>query len=151
MTRKTKNKRLLVGITLGGVCVLAWISWKGLRPFVMLGYVDTAIGRVRTVVAAEAEFAKANPTIGYACMLSQLSDDDQVLRRIKNGKDNGYAFEIECNPSPAGEPQRAYRVIARPFHAGLPAFCSDQSGILRIDQDGSVEKCVGRASSMTNC
>lgn len=137
----TKNKKLLVGITLGA-CVLAWISWKWLRSFVMLGYVDSAIGRVRTVVAAETEFAKANPTIGYACTLSQLSDDDEVLRRIKTGKDNGYAFEIGCDPSQAGEPQRAYSVIARPLHAGLPAFCSDQSGILRLDQDGSVEKCV---------
>src|SRR5215469_14626960 len=101
----TKNKRLLVCITLGGLCVLAWISWKWMRSFVMLGYVDSAIGRVRTVVAAEAEFAKANPTIGYACMLSQLSDDDEVLKRLKSGEDNGYAFEIEFNPSPAGEPR----------------------------------------------
>lgn len=136
-----KNKPLLV-ITLLAVGVLGWISFKRVRSLMMLGYVDAAIGRVRTVVAAESEFAKTHPNVGYACTLSQLPDDGGILTRVKRGEDNGYAFEIkECEQPKSGGPNWKYWIVARPLHGGLPAFCSDQSGVLRIGQAGSVERC----------
>jgi hypothetical protein len=106
----------------------------------MLAYVDSAIGRVRAVVAAEADFAKTNPQVGYTCTLSQLPSDQTLVRLRRDGQDNGYAFEIMgCG---LAQPHSTYHITARPLHSGLPAFCSDESGILRLDEDGSVEKCI---------
>jgi hypothetical protein len=98
----------------------------------MLGYVDSAIERVRTVVSAESEFAKNNPSVGYACTLSQLPDDDGTPRRVKTGEDNGYVFKISrCEQPISGTPKLKYWITARPLRTGLPAFCSDQSAMLR--------------------
>ena len=116
----------------------------------MLGYVDSAIERVRTVVSAESEFAKNNPSVGYACTLSQLPDDDGTLRRVKTGEDNGYVFEISGSEHPiSGTPNLKYWITARPLRTGLPAFCSDQSAVLRIDQSGSVQKCEAEGSPLS--
>ncbi len=109
----------------------------------MLGYVDSAIGRVRSVVASEDEFVKTHPGIEYTCTLSQLPDDEQILRLMKHGKDNGYVFDIVgCQAPEPKKPNSMYHVTARSLHSGLPAFCSDQSGIVKSDEGGSVEKCL---------
>jgi hypothetical protein len=65
----------------------------------MLGYVDSAIGRVRAVVAAEDEFARTHAKVGDTCVLSQLPRDGQLPRLAKDGTDNGYAFNLAgCEP-----------------------------------------------------
>jgi len=149
MKGTSTKKKALFGIVLLAFGVVGWISFKRVRPLMMLGYVDSAIGRVRTVVSAESEFAKNNPGVGYACTLSQLPDDGGILRRVKTGEDNGYAFEISgCEEPRSGTPSLKYWITARPLHAGLPAFCSDQSAVLRIDQAGSVEKCEVEGSPL---
>lgn len=149
MKGTSTKKKALIGIILIAFGVGAWISFTRLRSLMMLGYVDSAIGRVRTVVSAESEFAKNNPNIGYACTLSQLPDDGGILRRVKTGEDNGYAFEISgCEQPRSGTPNLKYWITARPLHAGLPAFCSDQSAMLRSDQAGSVEKCKAEGSPL---
>ena len=59
-----------------------------------------------------------------------------------NGIDNGYAFEIAgCQAPDARRPNSAYYTSARPLHPGQPAFCSDESGTLKAEYSGSVEKC----------
>jgi hypothetical protein len=63
----------------------------------------------------------------------------------QNRIDNGYAFEIiGCQGAVAKKPNTTYYVAARPLHAGQPAFCSDQSGVLMSDDGGSVEKCIAK-------
>lgn len=97
---------------------------------------------------AEAQFAHAHPTLGYTCELSQLPPSEEVKRLIRgNWIDNGYSFEIAgCQAPDAESGNSVYHIIARPLHPGQPAFCSDQSGILKADYSGSVEKC--RASGL---
>ena len=59
----------------------------------------------------------------------------------KNSTDNGYTFKIEgCHALVRQTPILTYYITARPLHTGQPAFCSDQSGILRTDYGGAVEK-----------
>jgi len=109
----------------------------------MLGYVDSAIGRVRAVVAAETEFAKTHPDIGYTCTISQLPQTELVARLATGGIDNGYKFGIAgCQALGPQKPNSMYPVTARPLHSGSPAFCSDPSGVLRSDDSGSVERCL---------
>ena len=137
------KKRLLVIVTILGVGACIWIASKRVQSLLMLGYVDSAIGRVRTVVAAEDEFARLHPEVGFTCMLSELPRDEQIGRLVKDGTDNGYAFTLAgCRAIEPGKPISKYYITARPLHSRLPAFCSDQSGILKSDPSGSIEKCV---------
>jgi hypothetical protein len=123
------------------VVVFLGIRWT--RGSMMLGYVDSAIGRMRTLNDAEAQFAHAHPSVGFTCALSQLPSSGEIQRLLRgNGIDNGYAFEITgCQESKSGKPNSSYYTSARPLHSGQPAFCSDQSGILKADYSGSVAKC----------
>jgi hypothetical protein len=109
----------------------------------MLGYVDAAIGRMRALNDAEVKFAQTHPRVGYTCALSQLPESGEIQRLLTgSGIDNDYAFEIAgCQAPDAAGPNGAYYTTARPLHSGQPAFCSDQSGILKADYGGSVEKC----------
>ena len=112
----------------------------------MLGFVDSAIDRVRVISAAETQFAKAHPGLGYTCTLSELHRTEEITRLLaQNRIDNGYAFEIAgCQATTPDKPNLTYYVAARPLHQGQPAFCSDQSGVLMSDEGGSVERCIAK-------
>jgi hypothetical protein len=140
--RSGVNKGFLVFVAVVLV-VVGYIGFRWMRGLLMLGYVDSAIGRMRTLSTTEAQFAQAHPTVGYTCEWSQLPESGEVERLLRgNGIDNGYAFEITgCQAPDAGRPTSVYYTSARPLHSGQPAFCSDQSGVLRADYGGSVEKC----------
>jgi hypothetical protein len=125
------------------ISLLACFAFRTLRNLMALGYVDSAIVRVRAVGAAEAEFAKAHPETGYTCKISQLPENVQVARLANGGIDNGYAFEIVgCQAAEPKKPSSIYYVTARPLHTWLPAFCSDSSAVLKSDDTGSVENCL---------
>ena len=82
-------------------------------------------------------FAKAHPDRGYTCTISQLPQNELVARLANEGIDNGYAFEIVgCQASDPEKPNSMYHVTARPLLSGLPAFCSDSSGVVRSDDAG---------------
>ncbi|SRR5712664_1458331 len=117
-----------------------WLSW--LSPALRLGYVDSAIGSLRVLVNSETRFAQTHPDIGYACALSSLPNDDSTAELVKNGRRNEYAFEINCPAEEAKRPSTKYQLTARPLVAGMPAFCSDQTGVVKYDESGSIEKCL---------
>jgi hypothetical protein len=125
------------------VAVIGYFGFKMMWGLMMLGYVDSAIVRMRILIAAEVQFAKEHPALRYTCKLSELPSNAVIQRLLaKNSVDNGYAFEIVGCHAP--EPQTSnsgYYIAARPLHSGQPAFCSDQAGTLKADYNGSVEKC----------
>jgi hypothetical protein len=138
----TRNRIFLIPVVLvvAILCTLGWVRWQRI---LRLGYVDSAIARVRALSSAEAAFSEFHPEVGFTCVISQLPRDQQIARLLKGGVDNGYRFEIVgCKSPEAGRPNSTYRVTARPLHSGLPAFCCDSSGVLRYDVSGSVEKCL---------
>jgi hypothetical protein len=113
------------------------------RRLLLLGYVDSAIGSVRAIVAQEANYAKAHPDLGYTCALADLPSDELTNEVVKTGRRNGFAFEINgCGAEGGKNPSRTYQVTARPLHADMPAFCSDQSGVVRSDESGSLTSCL---------
>jgi len=141
--RVSATKRAALFVAILGIGFLAWMAFGRVRSLMMLGYVDSAIGRVRGVVAAEEQFARTHPEVGYTCSLPQLPRDDQIARLAKDGTDNGYAFNLGgCQPPTAKTPNLTYYVIAHPLHSRLPAFCSDQSGVVRLDEAGSGQECM---------
>jgi len=119
-----------------------------LRGLMRLGYIDSAIASVRTLVDEEKRFAGMHPDRGYACAISEL-DGRRLPERLGNtGYRNGYIFDLTC---PATDPlavRRSFQVTARPVQSGLPAYCSDQSGVLRTAEGGSTEECLKRGSPL---
>jgi len=140
--KKTRARIIAVAVV-AVVIVVGYFAFRMIWGLMMLGYVDSAIVRMRALSAAEAQFAKMHPELGYSCSFSQLPSTDETVRRMaKNQTDNGYAFDIVgCQAQGAAKPNATYYLTARPLHSGQPAYCSDQSGILKADYDGSVERC----------
>jgi hypothetical protein len=140
MKRRTQTNTFVV---VAIVAVLGYFAVRMVWGLLMLGYSDSAIARMRGLSNAEAQFAKMHPELGYACTFSQLPSTDETVRRMaKNQIDNGYAFDIVgCQAQGAAKTNAAYYLTAKPLHSGQPAYCSDQSGILKVDYDGSVERC----------
>jgi hypothetical protein len=140
----SRIRRFSLSIVTVAVILLGYIAFTTLRGLMMLGYMDSAIGRVRALSAAEAQFSRENPKIGYTCTLSQLPRSKEITTLLaQNNLDNGYAFEIiGCHATVPEKPTATYYVTARPLHGGQPSFCSDQSGILMSHEGGSVEKCL---------
>jgi hypothetical protein len=132
----------MIVLIIVGLVVLGWIAIYYFRGSLMLGYVDSAIGSMRAIVAAEGRFAEAHPGLGYTCALSELPPDRLIGRLVNSGNRNGYAFEISGCQVGGKDPNKRFQVTARPLHKQMPAFCSDQSGILRSDESGSPAKCL---------
>ena len=139
----TRCQRL--GIVVTALVVVA-LGYYYLRESMMLGYVDSAIVRVRSISDPETQFARAHPNFGYTCALSELPSNEGIARVVAQGHiDNGYAFEIVgCEKTELGKPNSTYRITARPLHSGQPSFCADPSGVLKSDESGSVERCIAR-------
>jgi len=105
--------------------------------------VESAIVAMRAAVAAEGKFAEAHPDLGYTCTLLELPADELIEGLLKNPRRNGYTFEIRgCRTARVQGANPTYQVTARPAYADMPAFCSDDSGVLRFDPSGSVSKCL---------
>jgi hypothetical protein len=140
--KKTMARTITIAVV-AAVFLIGYFAFRIIRDGVMLGYVDSAIVRMRLLSTAEAQFAKMHPELGYTCSFSELPTTDETVRRVaKNRIDNGYAFDlVGCQAQRAAKPNATYYLTARPLHSGQPAYCSDQSGILKADYDGSVERC----------
>jgi hypothetical protein len=122
-----------------GVIAVGWVVFRYFVGLHRLGYVDSAVVTMRILVVDENKFAETHPNLGYTCALGDLTTD----QAIASGRKNGYFFEIsECRKKVAGGPNTSYRVIARPWRSEMPAFCSDETGILKADYDGSATNCV---------
>jgi|SRR5580658_4902708 hypothetical protein len=138
-----KSRKVWIPVVLMVVGLAGFFAFRIMWGLMKLGYVDSAIGRMRVLHTAESQFAKVHPELGYTCTLSQLPPGYEITRLLaKGGTDNGYAFEIfGCQVPTHDRPNSMYYITARPLHLGQPAFCSDQSGVLRADYNGSIENC----------
>lgn len=140
---RDRKKTLLTALAVLGSLALIRPGWIFLGRFARLGYVDSAMGTLRTLLAAETKFAQAHPDIGYTCTLSGLPLDGLTVGFDERGRRNAYAFEISgCRAGNAQPPNAKYQLTARPLVSDVPAYCADQSGILKYDLSGSIEKCV---------
>ena len=103
------------------------------------------IWSVRQVTAAEKSYQSANG--GFACSLSVLGANKLPRREggaylydreLATGKKNGYIFAISgCDGS-------HYKIVAEPAvpDSGQRAFCSDESGTVRVSADGKATTCL---------
>ena len=139
---RDSKKKLLIVLSVLVSSLLLVAGWVFLNRAKRLAYVDAAIGSLRTLVDSEVKFAQIHPDIGYACSLSALPNEDLAAAVIKNGRRNEYAFEISCPAVEVKRPSTKYQLTARPLLTGMLAFCSDQTGVVKYDESGSIEKCL---------
>jgi hypothetical protein len=141
--RKRGLKALVALGSLALICSV-WDIGTGLRN---LGYVDSVIGTMRELIGSEQRFAEAHPDVGYTCELSDLSKDGLLTSSFENGVKNRYKFEItRCSDKNGKLPNTRFRLTARPLMRGWEAWCSDQSGVLKIEANGSVEECLEKGT-----
>jgi len=138
--KKSRNAKIVI------ICLVlvmsGWIIIPHFWHLFLLGDVDSAIYTIRTLVAAESRFAEAHPQLGYTCAVSDLDSSATLRELAKSGRRNGYAFELHCPTEDRPGPRLAFQVTARPLYSELSAYCSDQSGVLRYDEQGSTAKCL---------
>ena len=147
----TRQSKILTSTAIAAVLVALFLVARFLYYSARLGCVDSAIVTIRTIVADEKVFAQSHPEIGYTCDFSRLTtasspdwEKIMIAKLAKTRQRNGYAFAISgCSQT---EPSPRFVVSARPLHKNMLAFCSDQTGILKHNDEGSVENCTTKGS-----
>lgn len=139
---RDRKKKLLILLLVLVSSVLLVAGWIFLNRAERLAYVDLAIGSLRVLVNSEAKFAATQPDIGYVCTLAALPNDDLTAELVKSSRRNEYAFEISCPAQDVKQPSTKYQLTARPLLRGMLAFCSYQTGVVKYDETGSIDKCL---------
>jgi len=110
-----------------------------------------AASRVRTIVTLQDQYMAAHAYRGFVCELSLLKPIGQQnfpeysLEFLTTGVQFGYRFSLaNCGPDANRERVR-YQVTAVPVEhgtEGFRAFCTDESGLIWYDADGSGTNCL---------
>lgn len=112
----------------------------------------SAVAMVRTVAAAETTYAVEHPQEGFTCSLSSLTDSNPRVRGIVNGQRLGYVFELSgCTSDADGGAKTKYQIFAYPLRihqTGVKAFCTDETGVVKADADGSPQQCQVSGSEL---
>jgi len=128
------------------ILIVAAIAIPNLLRARMAANESSAVAEVRTIVAAEVGYAANRPEEGFTCSLSALEKAGLISSPLENGQKNGYAFELtNCTPADGGGANTRYQNVAYPIRlnqTGKRAFCSDNSGEIKVDAGGSAEKCL---------
>jgi hypothetical protein len=109
---------------------------------------SSAAVETRRLNEAQQRYWSTHPS-GFACQLSQLkpddSHDDYENEFFTTGMRSGYVFTIASCARDAKGKATQYQITAvpqQPGKTGDKAFCSDQSGVTRLDASGSGPKCL---------
>jgi len=110
-----------------------------------------AVGKLHRITTLQNDYAASHPTQGFACQLPLLKrttpakDEYDPDAFLLSGDHAGYRIALtDCEPEPGGVVTR-YRVTAVPLEpgkSGVRAFCTDQTGVLWYDANGSAENCL---------
>ena len=107
---------------------------------------NSVVSSVRTLNTAEIAYSQAHRDAGYTCSLSDLSDAWGISPGLARGHMNGYVFELkDCSAAKVNGPIKKYRLVAypaAPVKPGSPAFCSDESDVIRVSKNGSPVDCL---------
>jgi hypothetical protein len=126
------------------VLIVAAIAIPNLLRARIAANESSAASAIRILNAAEVYRASAHPDLGYTCALSDLQD--QIDRDLATGEKHGYAFDLlNCESDEAGGPNTKFQISAvplTPHQSGVRAFCSDESGIIKLDANGSAQNCL---------
>lgn len=157
------------GIILGFLGVAFTVGWIGFgvysirkdekrfndrRAAISAGGSETsAVTALRTLNTAEIAYSQAHHDKGYTCTLSDLSGAWGISRQLATGKRNGYIFHLQrCSAMKPDGPIVKYQVVAYPEGPGAnggPAYCSDQSDVIRVARNGSGNDCLNAGLALS--
>jgi hypothetical protein len=162
--RLTGKGLAITGIVLGYIGVVLLAGFVGLATYYgvqeqrnlakradmrkgsVISSESSVVSAVRTLNTAEIAYAQAHHDTGYTCSLSDLSGVWGIGSDLARGRKNGYIFELQnCTAAKVGGPIVKYRVVAYPTvptKVRSPAYCSDESDIIRIASGGSASECL---------
>ena len=113
----------------------------------------SAVSALRTLNTAEIAYAQAHPVAGYTCSLTDLAGSWGISSDLAAVKKNGYVLQLQgCASDKTNGPVTKYRAVAYPAKTNntrLPAFCSNQSDVIKMDWNGSPEDCLSKGSDLT--
>lgn len=128
------------------VLIIAAIAIPNLLHARIAANEAAAVAEVRTLAVAEVSYAAAHHDTGFTCSLSDLASEQPISRELASGKKRGYVFELEnCSADTSGGANTKFQVVAHPVTlntTGKRAFCSDESGVVKVDAEGSVQGCL---------
>ena len=114
---------------------------------------NSVVASVRSLNTAEIAYAQAHREAGYTCSLSDLSGAWGISGKLAAGKKNGYVFELQgCSSAKGNGPVVKYQLVAYPAgtaKAGIPAFCSNESDVIKVARNGSVQDCLRRGVDLS--
>jgi len=131
------------------ILIVAAIAIPNLLRARMAANESLAVASVRTLNTAEASYSTDHPSAGYTCSLSDLSS--LVDSKLVSGRKNGYVFQLSGCTANANGAIVKYQVAAYPVTAnttGTRAFCSDESGVIKVDSGGSAQACLENGSAL---
>jgi type IV pilus assembly protein PilA len=128
------------------ILIIAAIAIPNLLRARMAANESSAVASIRQINVAEVTYSTNHGDKGFACTLSDLSDEKLISGDLATGRKTGYVIEIKnCSPAQEGLVNVKYQVVAYPAvrnQSGARAFCSDESAVIRVDPHGSAEACM---------
>lgn len=113
----------------------------------------SAVASVRTLVTVETSYSGNHANTGFTCSLSDLAQDQLISPPLAGGTSRGYAFELSnCTPATDGGANIKFQVVAypqTPNTTGKRAFCSDESGVIKVDANGSAQGCLENGTNLS--
>ncbi len=112
----------------------------------------SAVSAIRALNTAEIAHLQAHPAQGYTCSLDELAKSWGIRGDLDQVKKADYSIALQgCSPSKADGKVTKYQVVAYPKagKAKLPAFCSNQSDVIKVDWNGSPEGCLSKGADLT--
>jgi Domain of unknown function (DUF4190) len=111
---------------------------------VVMNNENSVVAAVRSLNTAEIAYAQAHRNVGYTCSLSDLAGIWGISGELASGKKNGYFFVLQgCLSAKTKGPVVKYQLLAFPeLVRGRPAFCSNESDVIKLARSGSPEECL---------
>ena len=155
--RLTGRGLAITGIALGYVGVAVIVGLIGLGIYsvrkaakeinnsALRANKTTVVSSMRRVSMAEIAYQQAHRATGYTCSLQDLSGVWGISGDLATGRKNGYIFELKnCTAPKPGGPISKYQLLAYsavPGKTGAPAYCTDESDVIRVLRNGSPHNC----------
>jgi type IV pilus assembly protein PilA len=142
------------------ILIIAAIAIPNLLRARIAANEPSAAAGVRTLNAAQLSYQSEYPKVGFTCSRSALggsgpsapsADHAQIIDdRLASGENHGYRLELRNCVNSETEGHK-YQVVAYPLignQTGVRAFCSDESGVVRVDAGGSADDCLTSGSPL---
>ena len=143
--------KLLTGLVLSFAVLMLFSPWFHDKYFGVAKYEADAVGSLDKINSIENRYVASHPDKGFTCELGALraqasgTDVSEQISGLLSGQRTGYKFAFAgCTPDTNGIVTH-YQIFAIPIgpgRTGIRAFCTDQTGKLFYDLNGSPSQCL---------